>query len=399
MTVFTNAKIVDVVEGRIIDQKAVRVDKSGKISEIGESTRVASSLGQGEEVVDLGGRYLFPGLISCHTHLSVVFPFSLTDPHENPAVTAYRSAQRATEALKAGITTLRSVHEQNQADLMLRAAAKSGWFEGPRIFGAGRALSTPDGHGKGSACSYAKDFEGFYKAAREELAAGADHIKIFITGGLAHAGESPDVPEMTDDEISGVVKAAEEHGTYVVAHAGESKAIQQALRLGVTSFEHGYVMDQETVDAMKAKNVFYSPTLCVTRSESWMRAKGFEEPSIQNALKASERHLESVKLAIKADLRMTNGTDYPPGDLVDGVPAALHELFLMHEAGLSALKSIQSITSTAAALIRQENSLGQIREGFEGDLIALQGNPLDDPQNLRNIDLVVQAGRVISSKL
>ncbi|MGA1278868.1 MAG: amidohydrolase family protein [Candidatus Nanopelagicaceae bacterium] len=399
MTVFTNAKIVDVIEGRILNHDAVRVDRNGKITSVGESIRLTSSLDKGEEVIDLGGRYLFPGLISCHTHLSVVFPFSLTDPNENPAVTAYRSAQRASEALKAGITTLRSVHEQNQADLMLRAAAKSGWFEGPRIFGAGRALSTPNGHGKGSACSYAKDFDGFYRAATEELQAGADHIKIFITGGLAHAGESPDIPEMTDDEISGAVKAAEEHGTYVVAHAGESKAIQQALRLGVTSFEHGYVMDQETVDAMKAKNVFYSPTLCVTRSESWMRAKGFEEPSIQNALKASERHLESVKLAIKADLRMTNGTDYPPGDLVDGVPAALHELFLMHDAGLSTLKSLQSITSTAAALIRQEDSLGQIREGFEGDLIALEGNPLDDPQNLRSIDLVVQAGRVINSNL
>ena len=399
MTVFTNAKIVDVIEGRILDHDAVRVDRNGKITSVGESIRLTSSLDKGEEVIDLGGRYLFPGLISCHTHLSVVFPFSLTDPNENPAVTAYRSAQRASEALKAGITTLRSVHEQNQADLMLRAAAKSGWFEGPRIFGAGRALSTPNGHGKGSACSYAKDFDGFYRAATEELQAGADHIKIFITGGLAHAGESPDIPEMTDDEISGAVKAAEEHGTYVVAHAGESKAIQQALRLGVTSFEHGYVMDQETVDAMKAKNVFYSPTLCVTRSESWMRAKGFEEPSIQNALKASERHLESVRLAIKADLRMTNGTDYPPGDLVDGIPAALHELFLMHDAGLSTLKTLQSITSTAAALIRQEDSLGQIREGFEGDLIALEGNPLDDPQNLRSIDLVVQAGRVINSNL
>lgn len=398
MTIFTNTRVIDVVEGVAKPLGAVRVGEDGTIAEISGTTSF-SKRGASDEVIDLDGRFLFPGLISCHTHLSVVFPFSLTDPDENPAVTAYRSAQRASDALLSGVTTIRSVHEQNQADLMLRKAFAAGWMKAPRIFGAGRAISTPNGHGRGSACSYAKDFEGFYQAALDELNAGADHIKIFITGGLAHAGESPDIPEMSDDEIRGVVKAATEHDTYVVAHAGESKAIQQALRLGVRSFEHGYVMDQETVDQMAAKDVFYSPTLCVTRSESWMRAKGFEEPSIQNALKASERHLESVKLAIKANIKMTNGTDYPPGDLVDGVPAALHELFLMHQAGLSTLKSLQSITSMAAKLIKQENFLGQIREGFAGDFIAMRGNPLDDPEHLREIDLVVQSGAVIRNSL
>ena len=160
---------------------------------------------------------------------------------------------------------------------------------------------------------------------------------------------------MTDDEIRGVVKAAEERNTYVVAHAGESAAIQQALRLGVRSFEHGYIMDQTTVDAMAAKDVFYSPTLCVTRSESWMREKGFEEASIQNCLAVADRHLASAKLAIKAGIKMTNGTDYPPADKVEGTSAALHELFLMHGAGLSTLKSLQSITSTAASLINQKD--------------------------------------------
>lgn len=399
MTLFTNAHVVDVIEGEIWRNFAVRVDEEGKISESGEAAVLGRSLSKNERVIDLAGRYLFPGLISCHTHLSVVFPFSLTDPNENPAITAYRSAQRAAEALESGITTLRSVHEQNQADLMLRAAAKAGWFKGPRIFGAGRALSTPEGHGRGSACSYAKDFDGFYQAALEELAAGADHLKIFITGGLAHAGERPEDPEMTDEEIRGVVKAAHEHDSYVVAHAGESKAIQQALRLGVRSFEHGYLMDQETVDLMAAKDIFYSPTLCVTRSESWMREKGFEEASIQNCLAASDRHLESVKLAIKAGVRMTNGTDYPPGDKVAGVSAALHELFLMHDAGLSTLKSLQSITSTAAALLRAENRLGQIRPGFVGDFIALKNNPLEDPRHLSQIDLVIQGGNEVVSSL
>ena len=393
----TNAKIVDVVAGEIRSSDAVRVDDSGRISELGMSSTLIPN--GSEPTIDLDGRYLFPGLISCHTHLSVVFPFSLTDPDEDPAVTAFRAAARAHEALHSGITTIRSVHEQNRVDLALRNAAKAGWFQGPRIFGAGRALSTPEGHGQGSACSYAKDFDGFYKAAIGELDAGADHVKIFITGGLARAGERPEDPEMTDDEIRGVVQAAEERNTYVVAHAGESAAIQQALRLGVRSFEHGYVMDQATVDAMAAKNVFYSPTLCVTRSESWMRAKGFEEASIQNCLAVSDRHLASVKLAIKAGIRMTNGTDYPPGDHVDGVPAALHELFLMHEAGLSTLKSLQSITSVAADLINQSQNLGQIETGFFGDFVAMRGNPLSDPHNLREIDFVMQNGSVVENRL
>jgi len=394
-----NANLVDVISGEIIPDQAVRTDKSGKISEIGKTSTISRSGKPGEEVLDLQGHYLFPGLISCHTHLSVVFPFSLTDPNEDAAVTAYRAAQRAREALDSGITTIRSVHEQNQVDLALRQANLAGWFNGPRIFGAGRAISTPEGHGKGSACSYAEGFEGFYKAAKEELAAGADHIKIFITGGLARAGESPENPEMTDDEISGAVKAAEESNTYVVAHAGESVAILQALRLGVRSFEHGYVMNQETVDAMAAKNVFYSPTLCVTRSESWMREKGFEESSIQNCLAVSDRHLKSVKLAIKAGLRMTNGTDYPPGDMVDGVSAALHELFLMHGAGLSTLKSLQSITSTAASLLGQSQQLGQVKKGFYGDFIALPENPLYSPDSLRTIQLVIQSGKVVRNDL
>lgn len=393
----TNTKIVNVVSGEIRASDAVRVDATGRISEMGMSATLNRS--GDESVIDLDGRFLFPGLISCHTHLSVVFPFSLTDPAEDPGVTAFRAAARAHEALHSGITTLRSVHEQNQVDLALRKATKAGWFQGPRIFGAGRALSTPNGHGQGSACSYAKDFDGFYSAAIGELDAGADHVKIFITGGLARAGESPEDPEMTDDEIRGVVKAAEERDTYVVAHAGESAAIQQALRLGVRSFEHGYVMDQETVDAMAAKNVFYSPTLCVTRSESWMRAKGFEEASIQNCLAVSDRHLASVKLAIKAGIKMTNGTDYPPGDNVEGVSAALYELFVMHEAGLSTLKSLQSITSVAAELINQSENLGQISPGFYGDFIAVRGNPLTDPQNLREIDFVMQNGQVIENGL
>ena len=383
---FSNGHIVDVASGEVHRDRHFEVI-DGVIQRIQIDAPDAST-----QSTDLGGQYVMPGIISCHTHLSVVFPFSETDEKENPALTAYRSAERAHAALQAGITTIRSVHEQNQADLLLRRAIARGWTTGPRIFGAGRAISTPNGHGAGGDCSYAEGFEGFYQAALGELEAGADHIKIFITGGLAHAGESPDNPEMTDGEIAGAVKAAHEHGTYVVAHSGESTAIMQALSQGVRSFEHIYNLNDETAAALASNGAFVTPTLCVTRSESWMRKNHFEEHSIQNALRASERHLESVKRAIRANIPMVNGTDYPPGDLVDGLSAALHEMYLMQGAGLTVQKTLASISTTAAALLNQSKTLGQIAPDYFGDFITVKENPFQNLDTLRDITSVFQGG-------
>jgi imidazolonepropionase-like amidohydrolase len=123
-----------------------------------------------------------------------------------------------------------------------------------------------------------------------------------------------------------------------------------------------------------------------------MRKNHFEEHSIQNALRASEQHLASVKLAIAANIPMVNGTDYPPGDLVDGLPAALHEMYLMHEAGLTPLQTIASISTTAAALLNQSDKLGQIAPNYFGDFITVEENPFKNLDTLRNIASVYQGG-------
>jgi len=349
-------------------------------------------------VTDVVGRWLLPGLISCHTHLSVVFPFSDTDEAENPALTAYRSAARATAALRAGITTIRCVHEQNRADLLLRTAARRGWISAPRILGAGRAVSARGGHGQGSACAYATGADEFYAAALAELAAGADHVKIFINGGLASAGERIERPEMTDAEIRGTVRAAAEHDTYVVAHSGESAAIAAALAAGVRCFEHAYRLDDATADLLAARGAYLTPTLCVTRSESWMRANGFAEHTITNAANAADEHLASIRRAIRAGVTLLNGTDYPPGDLIDGAPVAVHELLLMAEAGLTPPQALRSASVNAARLLGIDRHVGQIRPGYAADLIAVPANPLEDLTALRAISLVMQAGRVIRDR-
>lgn len=386
-----NANVVDVETGERLRGRAVHVDGSGRIDAV-DSGWAGDG---GEDVVDVAGRWLLPGLISCHTHLSVVFPFADTDEAEDPGITAFRAASRARDALQAGITTIRCVHEQNAVDLSLRRAAARGWITAPRIRAAGRAVSTRGGHGEGSACVYATGEQEFYEAAAAELAAGADHVKIFINGGLARAGEHFSAPEMTDGEIRGAVRAAHEHDAYVVAHSGDPVAIRQALAQGVRSFEHAYRLDEETARLLAERDAFLIPTLCVTRSESWMRANGFEEHSIQNALAASEEHLASIQRAIAAGVTLVNGTDYPPGDLVDGAPAAVHELLLMAGAGLTPLQALQSVSTTAARLLRIENHVGQIRPGFVGDVVAVDADPLDDLEALRGISLVVQAGQVV----
>ncbi len=389
---FVNANLVDVLTGDRLRDRAVETAADGTITQV--AVAVPPGLAAAE-VVDVGGRWLLPGLISCHTHLSVVFPFSDTDEAENPAITAYRSATRATEALRAGITTIRCVHEQNRADLLLRAAVSRGWFTAPRILGAGRAISTRGGHGQGSGCAYATGEREFYQAALAELAAGADHVKIFINGGLASAGEHYEHPEMTDAEIGGAVRAAAEHDTYVVAHSGAPAAIRQALAQGVRCFEHAYRLDDETAALLARPGIFLTPTLCVTHSQPWMRARGFGEHTIKNALNAAEDHRASVRRAIRAGVTLVNGTDYPPGDLVDGTPAAVHELLLMAAAGLSPLLSLQSVSVNAARLLGIDDHVGQIRPGYAADFVGLAADPLDDLAALRTISLVVQGGHVV----
>jgi imidazolonepropionase-like amidohydrolase len=345
------------------------------------------------EVTDVAGRWLLPGLISCHTHLSIVF--GEVDEDENPALTAYRAATRATAALRAGITTIRCVHEQNRADLLLRTAVGRGWYQAPRILGAGRAVSAPGGHGAGGGCAYATGEEVFYRAALAELAAGADHVKIFISGGLNRAGEDLWRPEMTDGEIRGVVRAAGEHDTYVVAHSGGAQVIQQALAQGVRCFEHIYSLDDETAARLARPGIFVTPTLCVTRSASWMRATGFPSGSIDRHLAAGEEHLASVQRAIRAGVRLVNGTDIPPGDPVDGTPAAVYELFMLAEAGLSPLESLRTASVNAADLLGIGDRVGQVRPGYAADLVAVAADPLADLAAMRTISLVVQGGRVV----
>jgi imidazolonepropionase-like amidohydrolase len=385
----TNAQVIDVTDGTVLPNRNVEI-VDGAIRSV--STTLPP---RPDNVIDAGNRFVLPGLVSCHTHLSIVFPMSATDESESPAATVLRAAKRAREALDAGITTLRCVHEQNRADLWLRDAKQRGWAEAPRLIGAGRAITTRNGHGAGAACVTAEGEEGFYLAANDELEAGADHVKIFINGGLAREGEDVSRPEMSDGELAGAVRAAREHDTYVVAHSGASEAIRQALSSGVRCFEHAYELDTSTASLLAREGAYLTPTLVVTRCEPWMRANGFEEATIANARLAADGHLESIKNAIAAQVPLLCGTDLPPADDVGGLPSTVVELVLLEQAGLSRLAALQTATVNPARLMGAEDRIGQVKPGFRADVIIADDNPLDGLAALGDLAMVLQDGRAV----
>jgi imidazolonepropionase-like amidohydrolase len=386
----TNCTVIDVEEPHRSFTGALRVE-DGSIVEATEAPPLVD-----DNAVDLGGRYLVPGLITCHVHLTEVYPFDAAEG-ESGASSALRALKVAREALWAGVTTVRCVHETNQADLELRHADAEHWVRTPRIFAAGRALTTTGGHGDiGAGCVRADGPEEFLEAARRELDAGADHIKIFISGGIGDASENLSIVQMSSEEIAATVAVAEEHGAYVVAHAGNSASIKVALEAGVRSFEHGYELDDETAQGMVDRGAFYTPTINVTHVRSWMLPRGFDESQVRRAAEVEPMHAKSLETAIRHGVTLVNGTDGGPAEPAEGTFMTAIEAELMSEAGLGPVGALRAATVNPAALVGAPN-LGTTRVGGAADLVAMPGDPTADIRAIRGIDWVMSRGSVVRS--
>jgi len=391
--VLANCNVVDVEQGRIQENRNLLIEGQFIKGVTGRQTRSEG------RPVDLKGTYVLPGLSNMHNNLSMVFPFKNTNLTESPAITVLRCYRRAYDALMAGITTLRTVGEQNRVDLSLKKMINEGWVKGPRIFAGGKGLGAVGGHGSDFGQIETKGPEEFGKAARRELARGADHLKIFITGGIAKQEEDFEKPQMTKEEMVAVVSAARSRGTYVTAHAGSSLPIMRAVEAGVKCFEHGYVLSREAAQAIKNSNGCLVPTLSVTRSGDWMRKNGFEEWTIEKALSAGKTHVDSTKTAIRAGVRILNGTDLPPGDSNDGVNATVREIEFLTEAGLSPLEALRAATTYPSALCGVSKKLGSVKEGYLADLVAVPDSPLSDIRALEKIGFVMKDGEIFRNEL
>lgn len=369
-----------------------------RISALGRSGSLSFEH-QDVEIYTLHGMTLLPGLIDCHVHIFAdAGPEGRINTSEPPGLALLRAAYHVRSTLEAGITTIRDLGGQEHMEFALRQAITEGYCSGPRMVLAGKLLSMTS--------AGADAFRGMYreadgadevrKAAREQLKAGADVIKVMATGAVMTPGEQPGASQYTFEEMSAAAEEAHKVGRKMAAHAHGSTGILTAVQAGADTIEHGSLLCEspEAIHLMVKRGVFLVPTLA-TRA---MTTYGAEIPSFmaENDRRLGDAPQRSVRAALDAGVPIAMGTDA-------GVPFVRHgdnaiELVLMVDSGLSPMQSIVASTSNAALALGLQDEIGRIEVGKCADLLVIDGDPLADISVLTHkerIRMVMQNGCIV----
>lgn len=389
--VLTNLTLIDGIDESPQDGRAI-VIRDGVVAGIVPAGDAPAG------AIDLDGAFVLPGLINMHTHFSLSLPgtagdaVSALDAHE----LALYMADGARRTLLSGVTTVRCVAEKGGADFALRRAIEAGRVAGPRIFTAGRGLCCTGGHGHDTDDTLECDGpDAFVRGARSQIRAGADLIKLMISGGIAGEHEQITTPQLTRDEMAAAISTAHAWGRKVTAHAGPAPIIAEAVELGLDCVEHGYELTPDVARSMAERGVALVPTLVVTRAGAFFDELGVPAWMQERSLGAGDRHMQSYRWALDAGVEVLLGSDMPPFWAFEGTSAVVRELEHMEEGGLAAPDALRAATSAPARWLGAQNRLGTIAPGRFADLIAMPGDPTAGVTALRGIDFVMKGGVVV----
>ena len=390
---------VDVDKGRLVSPANILVE-DGMIRAINEDAPADA------RVIDLGERYLLPGLMDMHVHLGLDFDsanFAIITT-ESGSEGALRSARNAELTLQSGFTTVRSIGQLHPTldlvDVALAHAIENDWVAGPRVIPSGHMISILGGHGDlsmieglsegmlelGPEYGIVNGVDDAIRATRFQIKHGAKTIKIHATAGVMSLEDSVGAQQLSDAEMQAIVEEAHRHDIPVAAHAHGTEGIKAAIRAGVDSIEHGSLLDDEAIALMKEHGVVLVPT------SGLMETMDFNKLNPQKRAKAeyiAPRARASLEKAIKAGVKVAVGTDAPL--IAHGRNA--YEIATMVDRGMTPAQALRAATLVPAELVRVKN-LGEIKTGMHADLIAVDENPLDNIRTLEHVPFVMKGGKV-----
>ena len=362
--------------------------------------------GSTDKSIDLKNKTVTPGWMDMHVHMEVE-----TNPNAylerftlNPPDLAFNAVGIAERTLMAGFTTVRDLGGTG-VNVSLRNAINNGKVKGPRIFTAGKSIGTTGGHADptngyrkdlmgdpGPDVGVANSEEDGRKAVRQRYKDGSDLIKITATGGVLSLAKNGQNPQFTEEEIKAVVETAKDYGFTVAAHAHGAEGMKRAIRAGVTSIEHGTLMDDETIELFKKFGTWYVPTITAGESvaDSAKKAGYYPEIVAAKAKVIGAQIKFTFAKAYKAGVKIAFGTD--AGVFKHG--QNWREFGYMIDAGMPALQAIKAATLNAAELLGMKDQLGSIEVGKLADIVAVDGDPLTDAKVFAKVIFVMKDGIV-----
>ena len=397
-TAIRAARLIDGSGGPPIRDAVVLIDGE-RIAAVGSNLPIPA----GTEIIDLAGATLLPGLIDCHTHITGGDPGDYYDKtfRVSPIDSAVQAHVYAQRTLEAGFTAVRDVGASEFIDVALRKAIDAGTVVGPRMQVSTMAIGATGGHADLTGFSPYLAFKEFSsvadgvdeirKAVRLRVKNGADLIKVIATAGVLSEEASVGAPQYSQDELDALVKEASMWDKKVAAHAHGAEGIKRAVRAGVASIEHGSLLDDEGVRLMKERGTYlvadiYNDDYILAE---YARLK-YPEKIIDKEKQVGRLQRENFQRAVRAGVKIAFGTDagvYPHG-------WNAKQFVYMVRGGLTPMQAIQAATVNGADLLGWSDRIGSVKPGLFADIIAVDGDPLQDVAALERVRFVMKGGRV-----
>ena len=378
---------------------AVVVITDGKVTAVGKDIPAPA----GAEQIDLSSYTVMPGFVDAHIHIwSGPFGQAVSEP-----LAALRGSRAMSYALSSGVVGARVLATQGFIDVALKDAIEDGTIPGPHLVPAAHAITIPGGHGDFYPAPPYLPMDDFYtpmhgfinspadaeKAVHLQIKYGARVIKVLASGGVLSPLDSPTSEQVSLEELRAVVQQAHMAHVKVAAHAENIRSIRSSLEAGVDSIEHGSELDQAAADFMKSHGIEMVPTVFVVdESVANGQKMHFPEYVITKVTALAKTHFPSFQLALHTGVTIAAGSDH---SYAPGTGTVRDEMITEVKYGMTPQQALVSGTKTSAALLGLEQ-LGTIEAGKEGDLVAVEGDPLSDIHALEKVRAVLFQGKSVT---